>query len=48
MEWNDKWNDKSELPDGSYSISNKWSFPLSISLVNVNKSSGNCGFVHIY
>ena len=23
-------------------------FPLRISLVNVNKSEGNCGFVHIY
>ena len=36
--------------DNSYAISlhKKWSFPLRISLVNVNKSAGNCGFVHIY
>ena len=26
----------------------KWSFPLRIYLVNVIKSSGNCGFGHIY
>ena len=26
----------------------KWSFPLRISLVNVNKSAGNCVFVHFY
>ena len=25
----------------------KWSFPLRISLVNVTKSAGNCGFSHI-
>ena len=26
----------------------KWSFPLRISSVNVTKSTGNCGFGHIY
>ena len=26
----------------------KWSFSLRISLVNVAKSPGNCGFDHIY
>ena len=26
----------------------KRSFPLRISLVNVSKSAGNCGFAHIY
>ena len=26
----------------------QWSFPLRISLVNMNKSSGKCGFVHVY
>ena len=26
----------------------KWSFPLSISSVNVTKSAGNCGFGRIY
>ena len=26
----------------------KWSFPLRISLVNVIKSTGNCGFGHIH
>ena len=25
-----------------------WSFPLRISLVNVTKSAGNCGFGHMY
>ena len=29
-------------------IHKKWRFPLKISLVNVNKSSGNCRFVHNY
>ena len=27
---------------------NNWSFPLRISLVNVTKFAGNCGFGHIY
>ena len=26
----------------------KWSFPLGISSLNVTKSTGNCGFGHIY
>ena len=26
----------------------KWRFPLRISIVNVTKSAGNCGFVYIY
>ena len=26
----------------------KWSFPLNISSVNMIKSTGNCGFGHIY
>ena len=26
----------------------KWSFPLRISSVNLNKSAGNCKFAHIY
>ena len=26
----------------------KWSFPFRISLANVTKSAGNCGFGHIY
>ena len=30
------------------SLYKKWSFPLSISSVNVTKSAGNCGFGHIY
>ena len=29
-------------------VHNKWSFPLKISLVNVTKSAGHCGFRHIY
>ena len=30
------------------SLHKKWSFPLSISSVNVTKSAANCGFGHIY
>ena len=30
------------------SLHKKWTFLLRISSVNVTKSSGNCGFVHIY
>ena len=26
----------------------KWTFPLRISSINVTKSTGNCGFGHIY
>ena len=29
-------------------LQKKWSFSLRISLVNVAKSLGNCGFDHIY
>ena len=32
----------------SYTLNKKGSFPLRISLVNVTKSTQNCGFDHIY
>ena len=32
----------------SVHYTNNWSFPLRISLVNVTKFAGNCGFGHIY
>ena len=31
-----------------FDATQKWSFPLTISSVNVTKSAGNCGFGHIY
>ena len=31
-----------------YHYTNKWSFPLRISSINVTKSAGNCEFSHIY
>ena len=31
-----------------HALNKKWSFPLKIFSVNVTKSAGNCGFVHIY
>ena len=31
-----------------WALHKKWSFPLRISVVNVTKSTGNCGFGHVY
>ena len=33
---------------GSTHYTKKWSFPLVISSINMNKSAGNCGSGHIY
>ena len=38
-----------EWPNKTYKkLHKKWSFPLSISSVNVTKSAENCGLGHIY
>ena len=44
-----KWEHwKEKLSEQSIPRHKKWSFPLSISSVNLTKSAGNCRFGHIY
>ena len=50
-EWHKREQDntvKEHAEYNMYTIQKKWSFPSRISSVNVTKSTGNCGFSHIY
>ena len=43
-----RWRTSSCKSVFSVALHKKGSFPIRISLVNVTKSAGNCGFGHIY